>query len=295
MALVGQSPAIDESVMNKYIGDVARLYSADAQEVDFAQGEKIKNQVNSKIKKFTHGLIPTVLDEAPGSDTVFILLNAIYFRQQWLIPFDPDDTVTGTFYNNGNTDKGVQTPFMQRSSGMFKGVDLTIGDQAVQTLEMKYNDKKTTMTILLPNERDGLQKILSSPTLDSDLLTALKDINDANDRLKKTNVLLPKFKFDSNYKLRQILTDMGLGHLFNVGADLTGVGGDASVHLSAVNQKAFINVDEKGTEAAGISTVFGVSRSLSPVRQFTADHPFLFLIRDMETGLVFFIGKVEKF
>ena len=290
VALLGKSPQLREEVLKKYIADVSSLYLAEAEEVDFKEGDKVKELVNAKINNYTNGAIPTLLDNAPDPDTVFILLNAIYFRQQWLIPFDPVSTIKKAFYNNGVN--AVETDFMKRNSGFFGGADVVIGGEAVQALELKYKDKKTAMVILLPDKRDGLKGILSSPSLEQDLRTVVSSTTFRNGR---TNVLLPKFKFNSEHDLKPILIELGLGSLFTMGADLTGIGGDNSVFLSKVIQKAVINVDEAGTEAAAVTAVFGVSRSLSRVREFTADHPFLFLIRDMETGLIFFIGKVETF
>jgi serpin B len=148
-----------------------------------------------------------------------------------------------------------------------------------QALELPYAGNDLSMVVLLPNAGE------SFPTLGSDILSALEF------QEMETMVQLPKFKIESTFQLGDTLAAMGMPLLFSTQADLSGMDGSRNLYIGAVVHKAFVEVNEAGTEAAA-ATAIGV-RATSMPPMFVADHPFLFLIRENSTGTILFIGRID--
>ena len=200
------------------------------------------------------------------------------------------------FLNKGVNEK--EADFMSKMRKHFPYKEMTIAGQAVKVLEMPYVADSMSMVILLPQMNDSLQKILSAERITSDLTSLLETgLND----LKRTemNLYIPKFRLETDYSLIPTLSQLGIRKVFTGGeADLSGVNGKNNLYVSKIKHKAVVQVSEDGTEAAAVTffdmyPMSGSSVYIPPV-DFVADHPFLFLIRNKETGLVLFIGKVEE-
>jgi len=157
----------------------------------------------------------------------------------------------------------------------------------LQILKMSYKGEDLSMLVLLPKENDlnSLEKKLSVESLDEWKNTLAK---------KQVNVYLPKFKLESSYSLVDNLTQMGMPTVFEAGnADLTGIYETPDLYVTGVFHKAFVSVDEKGTEAAAATGIVVGVTSVGPTPEiFRADHPFIFLIQDERTGSILFLGKV---
>ena len=159
----------------------------------------------------------------------------------------------------------------------------------MQLLELPYVGDDLSMVVLLPRAIDGLaslEGLLNEPTLDRWLAQA---------RNQKVNVFLPKFKLTAQFSLAQTLAGMGMTEAFSPSADFSGMDGARDLCISAVVHKAFVDVNEEGTEAAAATGTMmrsmAVIRPL-PIPVFRADHPFLFLIRDTHSGSILFLGRV---
>jgi serpin B len=158
---------------------------------------------------------------------------------------------------------------------------------------MPYVNDSMSMVILLPASKDGLGKVIASPELRS----AIYNLNNQFD-YTAMDVSIQKFKLETDYSLIETLTQMGIRKVFTSEADLSGINGQRNLIVSEIKHKAVVKVDEAGTEAAAVTFVAVMPTSamvpMTPPIEFKADRPFMFLIRNKGTGLVYFIGKVEE-
>jgi serine protease inhibitor len=257
-------------------------FDAGLSEVDFAQSEQARQTINAWVEKNTHDkikdLIPSgVLDPL----TRMVLTNAIYFKGKWALQFDPKMTMDGDFWSSA-TDK-AKVPLMNEH-GQFNYLE----NETLQAVELPYVGKGVSMIVLLPRKRDGLVALEERLTakLLAEWTGGLKPINDLT-------VTLPKFKMTTQFELSKELQKMGMKDAFGAKADFSGMGGDPGLlYLSYVIHKAFVDVNEEGTEAAAATAVV-VSRAPGPPRPtFRADHPFVFVIRDNKSGAILFMGRL---
>ena len=244
---------------------------------------RINQWVDDKTRHKIAELIgPGVLNEI----TRMVLVNAIYFKGTWATPFPASSTRPDKFY--AQPDTAFTVPFMHERDHFRYGEN-----DRLQMLTLPYIGRQLEMVVLLPRSRDGIGPLESSLTPAS--LAAWT----SGMREQEVNVALPKFKMASGFSLAQPLKAMGLKDAFDPErADFSDMDGRAHwLYLSAVLHKAYIEVNEKGTEAAAATAVVMTPTALliqKPPREFRADHPFLFLIRDSTTGSILFMGRVMK-
>ena len=160
-----------------------------------------------------------------------------------------------------------------------------------QMLQVPYEQLQLSMLVFLPRKADGLAELQKQLAADS--MSQLSD----KMKLYQVDLSLPKFKFTSEFQLGKVLADMGMGIAFSPSADFSGMATREKLNISAVIHKAFVAVDEKGTEAAAATAVAIVMSSAGPPPShpkatFRADHPFVFVIRDNRTGSILFMGRV---
>jgi serpin B len=257
-------------------------YGAGLHEVDFAGNtEAARKTINAWVEKETKDKIKDLLQ--PGvldSLTRLVLTNAIYFKGNWDRQFKKDLTKKDAFHVSG--DKKIDALLMH-DTGKFKYFD----GGSFQALEMPYKGKELSMVVLLPKKIDGLgelEKTLTAAAV-AEWLPKLRE--------QEVAVSLPKFKSTSEFSLNDTLETMGIKQLFAAGAaDLSGMDGKRDLFVSAVVHKAYVDVNEEGTEAAGATSVV-VKLEAAPFRpEFRADHPFVFLIRDNHSSSTLFLGRV---
>lgn len=260
-------------------------YGAELGLVDFKQSEGARKTINSWIEEQTDDKIQDLL--APGvldANTRLVLTNAIYFKARWEHEFSETATKDAPFHLSDR--QQVTAPLMHQQHR------LRYGDSGgVQVLELPYADDGTlSMLILLPKKIDGLselEKLLTSENLQN-WSAGLKS--------RLVNVHLPKFKMTSEFELGDVLSAMGVPLAFSDKADFSGMSTEEQLYFSAVIHKAFVDVNEEGTEAAA-ATAVAIRAAAERVRpeepvEFRADHPFVFLIRDNRTEAVLFLGRV---
>jgi serpin B len=255
-------------------------YGAGLQEVDFkGDAEGARRQINAWVEKQTRDKIKDVIGEGGlSTDSRLVLTNAIYFKGDWDSRFQKVLTRDGPFRLSAA--EQVQVPMMHQTKkfGYFDG-------GSFQALEMPYVGKELAMVVLLPKEADGLAELEKSLTADA--------LAGWTSRLAEENVqvALPRFKTSSAFSLKDTLSDMGMKRAFEESADFSGMGGQERLCLSAVVHKAYVDVNEEGTEAAA-ATAVGVHTVSWEGYLFIADHPFVFLIRDTRDGGILFLGRV---
>jgi len=224
-----------------------------------------------------------VLDE----NTRLVLANAIYFKGDWLTPFEPDSRPAPFTKLDGGT---VSAPLMFRH----ERTAYAAGDKGAganyQAVELPYQGGRVSLVLLLP-PADQFSAFEQSLTAES-AATIVAALQPAD-----VELYLPRFKYDTSLLLSDALSALGMPLAFDAGqADFSGATGQRDLHISNVIHKAYVAVDEKGTEAAAATAVI-MAGSSAPVNQpqpvvVRADHPFIFLIRDQQTGSILFIGRV---
>jgi serpin B len=267
-----------------FLGVVKTNYGAGLEEVDFVKNaEGARQTINLWVEKETREKIkdlipPGVLDPM----TRLVLTNAIYFKGDWDHAFKKDRTNDEDFFAEGG--RKVKAPMMNQSEqfGYMDGGEF-------QALEMPYKGDALSMVVLLPKKEDGLAAL--EKTLSAEKVAGW--IGELRNR--KVQVTVPKFKTTAQFMLADTLKALGMPLAFDPDkADFSGMDGKRDLFISAVIHKAFVDVNEEGTEAAAATAVVMKMRSApaEPPPVFRADHPFLFLIRDKRSGCILFLGRV---
>lgn len=274
----------------EFLTSTQKMYGADLAPVDFQHAsEDARKEINQWVKGQTEGKIPELL--AVGvvdSMTKLVLVNAIYFKGLWEEKFMKQDTTDAPFRLNKKNTKSVKMMYQKKK--FFFGY---ISDLKCKVLEMPYQGGELSMVILLPedieDESTGLKKIEEQITLEK-LREWTKRENLEN---IDVHVKLPRFKIEESYILNSNLGRLGLQDLFNSSkADLSGMSGSRDLFISKIVHKAFVEVNEEGTEAAAATAGIATFCMLLPEEEFTADHPFVFFIRHNPTANVLFLGRV---
>jgi serpin B len=264
-----------------------RDYGAGLREVNFqADPEAARRVINTWVEQQTHDRIKDLLPQGLlTTDTRLVLTNAIYFKGFWAEQFKKANTKQEPFKLAGGDQ--VQAPLMHRTDH-FQYLDG--GD--FQALELPYRGNDLSMVILLPKKVDGLSALEKKLTA-ANLAAWLGRL-----REQEVQVALPRFKVTRAFNLNQVLESLGMRQAFVAGgADFSGVSGTNGkrLFLQAVVHKAFVDVNEEGTEAAAATGVV-VKEEAAPAEPavFRADHPFVFLIRDNRSGSVLFLGRLTN-
>ena len=207
--------------------------------------------------------------------TKLVIVNAIYFKGEWVHAFDSTRTSNAPFY----TSEARIDVSMMTMKETFKYAE----DDDIQIVQLPYKGNDLSMYIFLPNARDSFEHI--------NHISSLKNLESFRFKSQELNLSLPKFKMSSEFELSSILKDMGMSMAFSSNADFSGIS-DEQVFLSSVIHKAVVSVDEKGTEAAA-ATAASMMRCCKPTpKEFKVDHPFLFVIRHEPTKTILFMGRV---
>lgn len=263
-------------------------YGADLTPLDFKTGaEAARQTINRWVAQKTADKIVDLI--APGilaADTRLVLTNAIYFKAGWAIPFTAAETQDEEFLVSAT--RSVEVPAMHRT-GEFNYLD----GRSFQALELPYGGDELSMVVFLPNEPNGLPSFEQAP-LDQLMPEWLGGLSP----YPRVVVTLPKFTIRATVSLEPVLQAMGLKRAFSATADFSGISGGKDFSLSAVLHQAFVAVDENGTEAAAATAAVMATTSARQASEppppivFRADHPFMFLIRENQTGIILFMGRV---
>jgi serpin B len=271
----------DYEFLSDFLDVLAENYGAGLRILDFiTETEKSRLTINEWVYDQTEDRIEDLIPQGAITEwTRLVLTNAIYFNAAWAYPFDEDMTADGPFYP---LDGGkVSVPMMKQTESF----GYTEGD-GYQAVELPYDGGELSMVILLPETgkfeafEEGLQA---------------QQISDIISFLQPTEVALtmPRFEFDSEFSLKDTLAEMGMPIAFSGAADFSGMTGKPELFISDVVHKAFVAVDEAGTEAAAATAVpMELTAVPEPPVEVTIDRPFIFLIRDIETGAILFVGRV---
>jgi len=276
----------DFSFLTSYLDTLKNYYSSSAFNVDFANAPEENRQIINKwVEDQTEKKIKDLFPEGTiNAMTRMVLANAVYFKGKWTDPFDKKATENKNFTTDQNAI--IQVPIMQKTENF-----LYAEDNKTQILTMPYEGDNLSMTILLPKDKK-LNSLENSLSIDK--LKGWK----TNAQSQKVSVWLPKFNLTLSYNLGDNLAGMGMPSAFDSSAaDFSGMTGKKDLFIGVIVHKAFIDVNEEGTEAAA-ATGIGMAQSLAPkpekIIDFHADHPFLFFIQDNITGSILFMGRINN-
>jgi len=271
----------DYEFLSSFLDVLAENYGAGLRILDFiTETEKSRVTINDWVSDQTEERIEDLIPQgAIGELTRLVLTNAIYFNAAWKYPFNKDMTANSPFYllDGGQ----VIVPMMKQteSFGYAEG-------EGYQAVELLYDGGELSMVILLPEagKFEAFEEGLQAQQV-SDIISDLQ--------LTEVALMMPQFEFDSEFSLKDTLAEMGMPIAFSSGADFSGMTGDPELFISDVVHKAFVAVDEAGTEAAAATAVImDLTAVPEPPVEVTLDRPFIFLIRDIDTGAVLFVGRV---
>jgi len=272
--------------LQEYFDVITTYYHGLIENLNFAgdpEGSRIRinKWVEEKTKEKIKDLIPQNFIDA---STRLVLTNAIYFKGEWVQEFDEKETREENFYLA--PEKTVLVDMMRRldEEAEFPYYET----ENLQILEMPYSGEETSMLVLLP-KKHNLEEIEEQLTLEN--LSTWQD----NLEEQEVRVYFPKFKLETKYFLGEFLSQMGMPIAFTGFADFSGITGKKDLIIAEVIHQAFVEVDEKGTEAAAATAVL-FKEIVSPIEPtipvFRADRPFIFLIQEEETGSILFMGRV---
>ena len=268
-----------------FLDALAENYGAGMMVSDFAGApDEARVRINDWVAEETEGKIKDLLP--PGAlvrSTRLVLTNAIYFNASWHWPFSRSNTRVRPFHLAGGGT--VDVPMMTET---YRDYGYARGD-GYQVVDVPYSWGEMSMTILLPDQGTTLEALEGS--LDSDLLDQIVDGIETD----YVTLTIPLFEFESEFNLGDTLAGMGMPDAFDDRADFSGMTGSRDLGISRVVHKAFVSVDEMGTEAAAATGV--VTAASGPSKEpisVTVDRPFIFLIRDIGTGTVLFLGRVSN-
>ena len=283
----------DYKFLDDYFSLIDKYYGGKVTNLDFVnETEKSRLTINSWVEGQTNNKIKDLIPQGIlTSSTRLVLTNAIYFKGFWFRQFDKRGTKEEDFRVSPDNKIKVQMMRLTDEEANFNYAET----DKLQILELPYEGKELSMFILLP-KGDDLKMIEES--LNSDKLFEWKKLL----RNKEVNVYLPKFKFETKYFMAQDLKDMGMPTAFTPGidfggeADFSGMTGNKRLNIDQVIHQAFVEVNEEGTEAAAATAVMmTMSAAVMPgqIKIFNADHPFIFIIQDRDTGNILFLGRVS--
>ena len=271
----------DYEFLSEFLDVLAENYGAGLRVLDFVNAsEESRITINDWVSEQTEGRIEDLIPQgAIDALTRLVLTNAIYFNAAWQFPFNEEATSDGPFYL---LDGGEVIVPMMRQTESFGYAE----EDDYQAVGLPYDGGELSMVILLP-QADKFEAFESS--MDFHRVTEII----SNLTSQQVNLTMPKFEFESSFGLKKALTGMGMPIAFSPDADFSGMTGSRDLFIDDVLHKAFVSVDEAGTEAAAATAVIMTLTAVpSPPVEVTVDRPFVFLIHDIETGTILFVGRI---
>jgi serpin B len=271
--------------LKEFLAFIEKNYEGQFFEVDFVKAmEATRKKINAWIEKKTNNKIKDMIQKGIlDSMTRLVLTNAIYFKGNWASQFNKAFTKDAPFTLLNGEMRDVPMMHQKAKFGYTQNDD-------IQVLELPYMGDELSMIILLPKQIEGLSRL--EETLNNENLSQwLSKI-----KKREVSVFVPRFEMTSQFSLASVLESMGMKDAFSREADFSAMTGKRDLYISAVIHKAYVNVNEEGTEAAAATAVAMKMTAIGPSQTpiFRADHPFVFMIRDNHTNIILFLGRVAN-
>ncbi|XP_024408168.2 serpin B9 isoform X2 [Desmodus rotundus] len=265
-----------------------RFYHAELEQLSFARAaEKSRKHINTWVSEMTEGKIQNLLPEnTVDEQTRLVVVNAVYFKGRWSGPFEKTCTKEMPFKISQKEQRPVQMMFQEAMFNL-----AYIEEVKAQVLELPYEGEELSMLILLPDHNVDLSVVEKELTFEKFMAWTKPH------RMTGTEVevFLPRFKLEEHYNMESVLQRLGIVDAFQVGkADFSAMSAEEDLCLSKFVHKAFVEVNEEGTEAAAASHTEAFDCCLENAPKFCADHPFLFFIRHNRANCILFCGKFSS-
>lgn len=274
------------TIEQDYLDQTRSMLGSEAVTIDFHQPEAARQTINSWVEEQTEDKIRDLIPPGALDDARVVLTNAVYFLGKWKEPFQKKRTRDADFHVSA--DRSVQVKMMYQSEEL-----RYTEDPLAQVVELPYENHELSMVIVLPKQQFGLEQLEGK--LDADRWDRwMQELKSRDVRLS-----LPRFKLESSFSVKKALAQLGMQSAFSAQADFSGITTEEELLISDVLHKAFVEVDEQGMEAAAATAiVFAPTAAppddFQPPVNFTADHPFLFVIRQPASGAILFVGTFEQ-
>ena len=266
-----------------YLDTVKRYYGGQATNLDFASlPEPSRQTINKTIANHTKQMIPELLPEGSiKSSTAAVLTNAVYFKGDWKSAFA--GSYKSDFIDYDGNDSAVK---MMTKTANFGYTE----DEKAQVLNLPYKGDDLSMIVVLPQSKgkSAMQALVNN--LSADQIAQWTH----NMKIKAVDLQLPKFKMEQDYKMDELLAEMGMPIAFDSRADFSLFNNKLPLAVDSIIHKAVIEVDEKGTVAAAATSIGPVLVSANYDVEFNANRPFIFMIKDNKTDAILFLGQVNK-
>lgn len=275
------------SIEKTYRHALLKAFLTQPHQVDFSQPEQAVGIINAWVADNTQGAITDFLDSGSLSEeTRLVILNALHFHGLWKVPFDPRYTQERMFHCANGTSTPVN--MMRLTERFHYGEFVTAGGVDYDVIEVPYEGDSLSMLLVSPFEADVPLNVLSSELTSETLRRWSQGL-----RKVKKQLAVPRFALKSDLDMKKVLSDMGLGNMFNLAtADFTRITTDERLCVSKVLQKVTIEVNEHGTKGAAASAAVMFSRMA--VEEITLDRPFIFLVQHKHTGAILFMGQFNQ-
>jgi len=271
----------------EFIEKIQQFYSAEAKNLNFGTSGA-SNIINDWVKENTNGKIDKIVDEI-SSDTVFVLLNAIYFKGNWTYPFPREATKQKPFTLLNGTQKLHPMMFRQVSNLQY------YQNEMFQAISLPYGEGRLSMYIFLPCKEVSLKTFYESLNAENwqKWLNQFDSPDKSGDHTGEILIGLPRFKLEYSIELNDALKALGMEIAFQEGADFSAMT-PSRLRIDLVKHKTFVEVNEEGTEAAAVTGV-AITRGISDeMIEMIVDRPFFLVIRDNQTGTILFMGSIVE-
>lgn len=265
----------------EFLDTLAQYYGSGLQTVDFNDSEPVRQQINAWVASQTNDKIQDLFPQGSITDlTRLVLANAIYFKAGWLYPFNAEATAAADFTLLDGSPKKVQMMHVTDRFGYVQG-------DGYEAINLPYNDGTASMVAIMPTE--GAFADFEAQLTPEMLQSIVDTLGPA-----EVNLSMPRFKIESTFDLGETMAALGMVDAFDPqAANFSGMDGSRDLYISSILHKAYVDVNEEGTEAAAATGVMVGTTSLpTEIVDLSLDHPFLFLIMDNRSGAVIFIGRV---
>ena len=267
--------------LSSFLTTNKKFYKAKIEGADFSNKQTVTD-INNWVKESTRGKIDAIMEHIEPGDIMF-LLNAVYFNGAWTHSFNAKQTRDRDFHTGAGDVKKVPFMFQKNRYNFYQNDD-------IQVVELPYGNGHFSMYILLPAKNSDLQSLISSFDLNS--------FAGLSDRMDTVNLNLHLPKWEASYKINNLapeLSQMGMENAFTKKADFTGMYKNRDAKISQVRHKTYIKVNERGTEAAAVTStgIRTTAATINPPPSMDINRPFLYLIKENSSGSIFFLGTVN--
>lgn len=275
-------------VNEEFVQMMKKYFNAELSHVDFSQNVAVANYINKWVENYTNSLLKDLVSPRDfDAATHLALINAVYFKGNWKSQFRPENTRTFSFTKDDESE--VQIPMMYQQGEFYYGEFSDGSNEAggiYQVLEIPYEGDEISMMLVLSRQEVPLATL--EPLLKAQLIEEWAN----SVKKQKVEVYLPRFTVEQEIDLKDILKALGVTEIFIKDANLTALSDKRELFLSKAVHKAFIEVNEEGSEVAAASGMIAISRMAVLYPQVIVDHPFFFLIKNRKTGTILFMGRV---